>query len=79
MTIGADMWNDIVKFSVIGSVLIVSVCKRPAGDGSDAQPSAVNETQRNGQSTSEKSLLDAQEFYEISKLSYLKKYLEIIE
>lgn len=67
------MWNDIVKFSVIGSVLVVSACKRPAGDGSDAQPSAVNETQRNGQSTSEKSLLDAQEFYEISKLSYLKK------
>lgn len=70
---GAMMRRKIHKLSVIGCLLCAVACKNQAGSGSNSETLNAGTPPTSSADGNEKTLTDAQEFYEIAKASYVKK------
>jgi len=67
------MRETCIKISAVGLLMMSVACKRPASSASDSGVSTTDITTQIEKSPRENSLLNAQEFYEIAKNSYIKK------
>lgn len=66
------MRNYSFIFTTVGLLLCSVACKNPASGGSESEALTTRETQAEANGST-KALLAAQDFYDIAKVSYLKK------
>jgi len=67
------MRETCIKISAVGLLMMSVACNRSASSASDSGVSTTDITTQIEKSPRENSLLNAQEFYEIAKNSYIKK------
>lgn len=67
------MLKKALKISVLGTLLAASACKKAPSTGPDSSVAATSSESQSGIPSKDRNVLDAQEFYEISKSVYLKK------